>query len=141
MGRTQSDHLRFPRPNVAWQPDLPAGIRQADCDGPENELADSDGNRLWNACDVFRQESVSARFVQLNLEQFRDALLDTQDAFALAAASSNETPGASLAAGSGQCGSATAIASWGKWSGGEIFPQSEFTASRGGYDDVGISCK
>jgi hypothetical protein len=88
--------LRFPQLCVAWQPDLPAGIRQADCDGPENELADSDGNRLWTACDACRQESMSVRFVQLNLEQLRDALLDTQDAFALAAASSNGTPGASL---------------------------------------------
>jgi hypothetical protein len=80
MGGVQSDHLQSPRLSVAWQPGLPAGIRQADCDGGADEFADADGDRLWNACDAHQQESLSGRFIQVNLKRLRDALLDTQDA-------------------------------------------------------------
>lgn len=92
MGKTQIEYLRFPRLSVAWQPGLPAGVRQADCDGPADELDDADGNRLWNACDVTRQESISVRFVDLHADRLRDALLDAQDAAGLSNASADQAP-------------------------------------------------
>ncbi len=97
MGKVRTDHFRLRPLSVAWQPGLPAGIRQADCDGrPDDldDLDDADGNRLWNACDAIQQESVSARFVHVHAERLRDALLDTQDALGLATASPNGAPGA-----------------------------------------------
>jgi hypothetical protein len=96
MGKVQTDHFRIRLLSVAWQPGLPAGIRQADCDGRTGDLDDADGNRLWNACDAIQQESVSARFVHVHAERLRDALLDTQDALGLATAWPNGAPGALL---------------------------------------------
>ncbi|MGD0461982.1 MAG: hypothetical protein ABSB74_05805 [Tepidisphaeraceae bacterium] len=96
MGKVRTDRFRLPPLSVAWQPGLPAGIRQADCDGRADDLADADGNRLWIACDPRQQESVSARFVHDYAERLRDALLDTQDAFGLATASPDDAPGALL---------------------------------------------
>jgi hypothetical protein len=96
MGSAQTDHLQPKRLSVAWQPGLPPGIRQADCEGRPDDLVEADGNRLWNACDRRRQEALANRFVELHAEQFRDALLDAQDAFGLAAASPILAPGASL---------------------------------------------
>ncbi|HEX4056222.1 MAG TPA: hypothetical protein VHX86_18330 [Tepidisphaeraceae bacterium] len=92
MGKTQMDYARFPRLSVAWQPGLPAETRQADCDGPADELGDASGNRLWNACDANQQESVSARFVNLHADRLRDALLEVQDAAGLSRASADPPP-------------------------------------------------
>jgi|SRR5450432_1914746 hypothetical protein len=96
MSRVQSHHLQFPRLSTAWQPGLPAGIRQADCDGGADALAEADGDLLWNACDAHQQESLSGRFIGVNLERLRDALLDTQDAFGPATLSPQAAPLASF---------------------------------------------
>jgi hypothetical protein len=96
MSRVQSHHLQFPRLSTAWQPGLPAGIRQADCEGGADELAEADGDRLWNACDAYQQESLSNRFIHFNSEQLRDALLDTQDALGPATPSPEAAPLASF---------------------------------------------
>jgi len=96
MDQVQTDHFRCGSLGTAWQPGLPPGVRQADCDGRANELADADGNRLWNACDARQQQWVSDRFVQVNAERLGDALLDIQDALGLATAWPNESPGALL---------------------------------------------
>jgi hypothetical protein len=96
MSKVQSGHSRLPRLSVAWQPGLPAAVRQADCDGRPDDLADADGNRLWNACDASRQETLSARFVHVHAEQLRDAFLETQDAFGLTKASPADAPRAFL---------------------------------------------
>jgi hypothetical protein len=95
MRAIQVNYLQAPRLSVAWQPDLPAGIRQSDCDGPANELAEADSDFLWNACNERLQEMVSARFLEVNSERLRDALLDTQDGFAVVASPDGE-PAASL---------------------------------------------
>lgn len=90
MGETQIEHLRFPRLSVAWQPSLPAGVRQADCDGLADELDDAGANRLWNACDATQQKFVSARFVDLHADQLRDTLLDAQDVACLSGPSADQ---------------------------------------------------
>jgi hypothetical protein len=90
------NNSQFKRLSVAWRPGLPAGVRQADCDGRLNELADADSHSLWIACDERQQEIVSARFVHLNTERLRDALLDAEDGFGRRAASSEEESGAAM---------------------------------------------
>lgn len=89
MGKTQMDCPRYPRLSVAWQSGLPAETRQADCDGPADDLDDASGNRLWNACDANQQESVSARFVDLHADRLRDTLLEVQDAAGSSSASAD----------------------------------------------------
>ena len=96
MRNIQIDQSPAPRLSVAWQPGLPAGIRQSDCDGRPDDLGDADGKHLWNACDEHQQEAVSARFVKVNAERLRDALLDTQDGFVSVAASPENAPAALL---------------------------------------------
>jgi hypothetical protein len=82
MQTVQKGEKRIPRICAAGHPDLPAGIRQADCDGPPHGLADADGDDLWNACDANEQEAMSGRFVHINCERLRDAILDAQDSAA-----------------------------------------------------------
>jgi hypothetical protein len=96
MRTIPANYLQALRLSVAWQPDLPAGIRQSDCDGPANDLAEADGDFLWNACDERQQELVSARFLQVNLERLRDALLDSQDGFVSLVVSPDGESAASL---------------------------------------------
>jgi hypothetical protein len=96
MGNPQTEHLRVPRLNVAWQPGLPAGARQADCDGRADQLAEASGDRLWKACDATQQESLSARFVQVHAECLRDALLDIHDVPGSSAALPDQAPSALL---------------------------------------------
>ncbi len=90
------ERLRRAPLSVAWQHNLPAGIRQADCDGRPNDLAEADGNSLWLACDERQQEALSARFLQFNSERLRDALLDVQDEFGFLEAPRNDESGVSI---------------------------------------------
>jgi hypothetical protein len=92
----QIERLRPAPLSVAWQLDLPAGVRQADCDGRPNDLAEADGNSLWHACDERQQEALSARFLQFSSERLRDALLDVQDGAGWVAASPEHETGASI---------------------------------------------
>jgi len=77
--RRQIDRRSGFQAHPNWQPGLPPGVRQADCDGPHDPLADAGGNQLWKACNSLQQESLSSRFVAQHGDLLRDALLDVQD--------------------------------------------------------------
>ena len=62
-----------------WEPGLPPGVCQADCEGRLNSLVDAGGIELWDACDFLQQESLSARFVDRYGDLVRDVLLEIQD--------------------------------------------------------------
>jgi hypothetical protein len=79
MNKSQVEPPRFEHVSVAGQPGLPAGVRQADCDGVTGDLDDASGNGLWSACDAAQQESISGRFVALHADRLRDTLLDVED--------------------------------------------------------------
>ena len=59
---------------------LPAGVRQADCDGPDDFAGDATEEQLWSACDERNQEAIALAFTQKRVEEIRDAVLDARDA-------------------------------------------------------------
>ena len=78
MELRQANDRRFVKFGAAWEAGLPVGVRQADCEGTHDPLAEADANDLWAACDESQQESLSVRFLQNSGELLRDALLDVQ---------------------------------------------------------------
>ena len=89
MANGQTNRLSGLQRGPNSQPGLPPGVRQRDCEGPPDPLADASGNQLWNACNLDQQESLSSRFVARHGDLVRDVLLDVQD-------SSNPSPRAKL---------------------------------------------
>jgi hypothetical protein len=63
---------------VAWQPGLPPGARQCDCDGAFDPFADASFEELWEACDERQQYAIAQRFAELYVDDLRDALLEGQ---------------------------------------------------------------
>jgi hypothetical protein len=61
------------------QSDLPPGIRDSDCEGGFDPLADASAHALWHACGQEQQEKIAERFVQLRAEDLRDVLLTAQE--------------------------------------------------------------
>lgn len=92
----QIERLCTRRLSFAGDPGLPPGVRQADCDGRMSEGAEADGDFLWHSCDERQQERLSERFLQVNAERLRDALLDAQDGAGLGAAPAHQESGASM---------------------------------------------
>jgi hypothetical protein len=61
------------------QPDLPAGIVQADCDGVLDSLADISTRQLWAGCSGPQRQEIAERFAQNRDDDIRDALLAAED--------------------------------------------------------------
>jgi hypothetical protein len=69
---------RPPYPFPSLQRDLPAGVRQCDCDGPIFPLSKTLPEQLWAACDERQQHAIAQRFAELHVDDLRDALLEAQ---------------------------------------------------------------
>jgi len=63
---------------LASRPDLPAGVRRSDCDGPPDPLADASSEQLWQACDERLQWAIAERFAAARADEVRDGLLETE---------------------------------------------------------------
>jgi hypothetical protein len=57
---------------------LPPGVRQCDCDGAVDPLADASPEQLWEACDERQQHAIAQRFAELHVDNLRDSILEAQ---------------------------------------------------------------
>jgi hypothetical protein len=60
-------------------PGLPRGLRQSDCDGPFDPLADAGGRELWLHCTDDQREQIATRFVASRGDDVRDCLVEAQN--------------------------------------------------------------
>jgi len=80
-----AEERQFREAIATRQPGLPAGVTQADCDGPADELAQASEAELWRICLPGQREAIAQRFAQCHGDDLRDALLEAQDAAGLPA--------------------------------------------------------
>jgi hypothetical protein len=58
---------------------LPPGVRQRDCEGPPDPLANANDGQLWSACSDTQKQSIADAFLDGRPETVRDAILESQE--------------------------------------------------------------
>ncbi|MGD1275663.1 MAG: hypothetical protein ABR964_00395 [Tepidisphaeraceae bacterium] len=86
-----ADQRQFREATPTRQPGLPAGVTQADCDGPADELAGASEAELWRICLPGQREAIAQGFAQRHGDDLRDALLEAQDAAGLPGSAGSRT--------------------------------------------------